>query len=141
MKEIIETIQLEYDKSNFLIDLARHTNGKLYIEILQTIQTKDEKGIQHQIKINPSVLSDIIEVLQNYLEIVPKHQLRTQQSLLKNDKEEIQGRYLKGVSMEDLAIQFDCPKNLIENVLRNRGIAIVSNKIPKPKRWFRRKRK
>ncbi len=85
------------------------------------------------------MLSDIIEVLQHYLKLVPKHQLSTQQSLLEIDKEKIQNNYLKGVPLEDLAILFDCPKNLIENVLHNRGIEIVCNEIPKPKKWYRKK--
>ena len=37
MKTILETTQLEFDKSDFLIDLVEHDNGKLYIEIVQTI--------------------------------------------------------------------------------------------------------
>ncbi len=37
MKDIIETTQLEFDKSAFLIDLVKHENGELYIEIIQTI--------------------------------------------------------------------------------------------------------
>ncbi len=37
MKEILETTQLEFDKSAFLIDLVKHQSGNLYIEITQTI--------------------------------------------------------------------------------------------------------
>jgi hypothetical protein len=37
MKTIIETKQLELDKSNFLIDLVKHENGLHYIEIIQQI--------------------------------------------------------------------------------------------------------
>ncbi len=37
MKEIIETTQLEFDKSAFLIDLVKLESGSLYIEIVQTI--------------------------------------------------------------------------------------------------------
>ena len=36
--------------------------------------------------------------------------------------------------MEYLAIQFNCRKYMIKNVLRNSGIAIVSNKLGKPKK-------
>jgi len=39
MKEIIETTQLEFDKSAFLIDLVKHEAGSLYIGIVQTILT------------------------------------------------------------------------------------------------------
>jgi hypothetical protein len=37
MKTILETTQLEFDKSTFLIDLVEHGNGQLYVEIVQTI--------------------------------------------------------------------------------------------------------
>jgi hypothetical protein len=37
MKEILETTQLQFDKSAFLIDLVKHDSGSLYVEIAQTI--------------------------------------------------------------------------------------------------------
>lgn len=70
MKTILETTQLEFDKSDFLIDLIEHENGKLYIEITQTILNTNKKA--DSIKINPSVLSDIIKVLKNYQAKLPK---------------------------------------------------------------------
>jgi len=70
MKTILETTQLEFDKSDFLIDLVEHENGQLYIEIVQTILNTNKKA--ESIKINPSVLSDIIKVLQNYQAKLPK---------------------------------------------------------------------
>ena len=69
MKTILETTQLEFDKSDFLIDLVEHENGQLYIEIVQTILNTNKKA--ESIKINPSVLSDIIKVLQNYQAKLP----------------------------------------------------------------------
>ena len=141
MKDIIKTVQIEYGNSTFLIDLARHSGGRSYIEILQILRTKEEQDIRQTIRINPVILQDIIEALQKYLMEVPKDQLRKKQKLSEAAMEKIQHHYLIGVPMEDLAMQFDCPKNLIENVLRNRGIAIVSNKIPKFKRFYRKKRK
>ena len=63
MKDIIETTLLEFDKSAFLIDLVKHENGELYVEIIQTI-LNDKKGEQ-SIKINASVLTELISVLQN----------------------------------------------------------------------------
>ena len=131
MKEILETTQLEFDKCAFLIDLVKHESGLLYIEIVQTINDNSKDG--QTIKINPSVLSDIIKVLQNYQAKIPGKIDKQTKHITEEDKQKVQDRYLKGVSLKDLAIQFDQSEELIEMVLRNRGIVIVPNEMPKPK--------
>lgn len=133
MKKILETTQLEFDKSDFLIDLVEHDNGKLYIEIVQTILNTNKKA--ESIKINPSVLSDIIKVLQNYQAKLPKESNLEIKHITELDQEKIQQNYLKGVSIKDLAMQSDQKPELIEMILRNKGIEIVENKLPKPKFW------
>lgn len=138
MKEILETTQLEFTKSAFLIDLVKHDSGSLYVEIVQTIY-KSEKGGQ-SIKINPSILTDIIQVLQNYHAKMQGKTSTNSIHLTEKDKQKIQDRYLKGVSVKDLALQFDQSDELIEMVLRNKGIQIVSNEVPKATWWRRRKR-
>lgn len=137
MKTIIETTQLEFDKSDFLIDLVEHDNGLLYIEIVQTII--DSKKENNSIKINPTVLTDIIKVLQNYQAKIPNKSDLKNKHITDSDQKIIQERYLKGVSIKDIAMQLDQTSELIEMVLRNRGIEIVEIELPKPK--FSRKRK
>lgn len=133
MKTIIETTQLEFDKSDFLIDLVKHGNGKLYIEIVQTILGSNKKS--ESIKINPTVLSDIIKVLQGYqTKLPPKSELELKH-ITEIDQEKIQNNYLKGVTIKDLAMQFDQEPELVEMILRNKGIEIVENTMPKPKYW------
>lgn len=138
MKEILETTQLEFDKSAFLIDLVKHDSGLLYIEVIQTIND-DNQNVQ-SIKINPSVLSDIIKVLQTYQVKMPVKIAKPTKHLSDSDQQKIQDRYLKGISIKDLTLQFDQSEELIEMVLRNKGIKIVSNEIPKSWRWRRRKK-
>ena len=133
MKTIIETTQLEFDKSDFLIDLVKHENGLLYIEITQNIiNSKNEKS---SIKINPTVLSDIIKVLQNYQAKVPYKPDSKNKHITDLEQQKIQERYLKGVSIKDLAMQFDQTSELIEMVLRNKGIEIVEIQLLKPEFW------
>ena len=145
MKTILETTQLEFDKSDFLIDLVEHENGQLYIEIVQTILNTNKKA--ESIKINPSVLSDIIKVLQNYQAKLPKESKLEIKHITEIDQEKIQSSYLKGVTIKDLAMRFEQTSELIEMVLRNKGIEIVENALPKPKfwrnnkNWKKRKRK
>lgn len=158
MEEILKTTLLEFEKSAFIIDLVKHNSGKQYIRILQTIQDESEKTNNNRaIKINPSLLSDIIRVLNSYQELIPddKKELQTMKNtsdipttqfrartLMESDKTAIQNRYLKGVSIADLTIQFDCKVELIEQVLRNSNIEIVDNKLPTPFYYkkFRRKK-
>lgn len=133
MKTILETTQLEFDKSDFLIDLIEHDNGQLYVEIVQTILYSNKKA--DSIKINSSVLSDIIKVLQNYYAKLPENSKLDIKHITELDQKKIQERYLKGVSIKDLAMQFDQTSELIEMILRNKGIEIVGNRFSKPKFW------
>lgn len=133
MKTIIETTQLEFDKSDFLIDLVKHDNGKLYVEIVQTILDSNKKS--ESIKINPSVLTDIIKVLQSYQTRLPQKSELDIKHITEIDQQKIQSNYLKGVTIKDLAMQFDQETELIEMILRNKGIEIVENTLPKPKFW------
>jgi hypothetical protein len=137
MKEILQTTLLEYGKSAFLIEIVRNATGAKYVEITQTITT-DPPEIQ-KIKINRVLLADILVTLLEYhLEIEEASKI-TPTYLTASDQQKIQDRYLKGIPIKDLALQFGKSEALIERVLRNRGIEIVSNKIPYKKRWKRRK--
>jgi hypothetical protein len=133
MKTILETTQLEFDKSDFLIDLVEHDNGQLYVEIVQTILYSNQKA--ESIKINPSVLTDIIKVLQNYHAKLPEESKLGIKHITETDQKKIQERYLKGVSIKDLAMQFDQSFELIKMVLRNKGVEIVENRLSKSMFW------
>lgn len=130
MKTILTTTQLEFDKSDFLIDLVKHENGKLYIEITQTIINSNKKA--ESIKINPTVLTDIIKVLLNYQAKLPQKSDHTLKYITESDKQKIQSNYLKGVTIKDLALQVGQDPEYIEMVLRNQGIEIVGDEIQKP---------
>lgn len=139
MKKILKTKQLEFDKSGFLIDLVEHESGKLYIEITHRILDAD--NVAETIKINPSVLPDILRVLHSYQAFLPKESKPTYNLLTESDQDEVQSRYLKGVPIKDIAMQFAQTKELIEMILRNRGIEIVDNSLPKKRFWRRKSRR
>ena len=132
MKEILETVLLEFDQSSFLIELVRHTNDRKYIEINQTIY--ENKADDNLIKINPSVLSELIEVLLNYKDKISDERTRDSNRTWDEKKRKIQRRYLKGIPIKDLVLQFEYSKSFIETILRNSGIEIVSNRLPKATR-------
>jgi len=140
MDEKLQTTLLEYDKSTFLLDLIKHSNGILYVAIQQTIHLDKDKSEIHKIKINPTILPDIIEVLSQYKEKLPIDKLSASNYFSIERIQEIIKRYLKGgVKIKDLALQFDCSEEIIEQILRNKGIEIVSNEIPKRDKFRRRK--
>jgi len=135
MKNILETTQLEFDKSNFLIDIVKHDSGRLYIEINQTIGS--EFASNRTIKINPVLLTGIITVLIDYQSKLQNDPAFTGH-ISDSDQLKMQNRYLKGVKIEDLSLQFDLGPNQIKQILKNRGIPIVSQDAPK-KYWKKKK--
>ena len=132
MKEILETVLLEFDQSSFLIELVRHTNDRKYIEINQTIY--ENKADDNLIKINPSVLSELIEVLLNYKDKISDERTRDSNRTWDEKKRKIQRLYLKGIPIKDLVLLFGYSKNFIETILQNSRIEIVSNRLPKTSR-------
>ena len=141
MKEILKTTLLEFDKSTFLIDLVKHEGGKIYISILQTIHLNEQPPMQQEIRINPSLLDEMLEVLVSYQNYLPKvKQKKSKQWLSKVDQDKIQNRYLKGISIKDIAMQFDCPEELMIQVLQNRGIEIVPDNTNELKKIKNRKK-
>lgn len=136
MEDILETTHLEFDKSSFLIEIIKHRNGKKYVEINQTIHEND--GNLHSIKINPQILDEIIDVLQQYQS---KLLVKSNKPIPEDTQREIQNRYLKGISLKELALQFRLKQDVIEGILRSRGIEIISNEIPKNKKYRKRYKK
>ncbi len=138
MEEIIKSTLLEYEKSTFIIDLIKHKSGKNYINVQQNIEGKNSQ----ELKINLSVLTDIISVLKNYQKEFTVPASRLSKSYFSEDKQKsVVERYFKGVTIEDLALQFDCSKQIIEQILFNKGIEIVDNNQPTQKKNFRYRRR
>jgi hypothetical protein len=138
MKKILVTKQLEFDKSTLLIDLIKLDSGSVYIEILQRIHDEILPG--QTIKINPSILMDIVDVLLAYHEKVPKKQVEGFLHFTESDKKNLQARYLKGVAIPDLAMQYGASEPIIEMILRNRGIVVMRDVVPEKKARWRKKR-
>lgn len=132
MDDILKTKLLEFDKSAFLIDLVRHDSGQLYVAITQSISQGQK---YHQtIRINPSVLPELIETLKRFQNEIDYKPPKPPEYFSEADKEKIREKYLKGITIKDLALQFEKPENLIEQVLRNMEIEIVPDGLPGRKR-------
>ena len=129
MKETIDKNILTYDKSTYTLKLIKIRSRSFYVEIAQTIHGSEENV--NSIKINPSVLPDVIEALQDYKQILDEAFIIGAKYISKTDQQKVQDRYLKGVSIKDIALQIGKSEELIETILRNRNIEIVSNEMPK----------
>lgn len=141
MDSILKTVLLEHEKSSFLNDLVKYQDKNLYVRITQTIQIGKQDYLKQEIKINPGLLTEIMEVLSGYQNEIPQFQVNKKDGLTEENIRAIQTRYLKGIEIKDLAIQFNCKEELIKQVLNNRGIKIVSNKPEKKPYWKWRRKK
>ncbi|TAF76119.1 MAG: hypothetical protein EAZ53_04250 [Bacteroidetes bacterium] len=129
MEDIIKSIMLEYEKSSFLIDLIKHESGYKFVKITQKIY---ESKITNELNINPTILTDLISVLEQFKNEIENISQQNSLSYFSDQRQKsIIDRYLKGVTIEDLALQFDCSVEIINQILYNKGIKIVDNKMPK----------
>jgi hypothetical protein len=134
MEDIIKNIQLEFEKSTFLLDVVKHTNGKLFVQIIQTIQSKKKNNERQTIKLNPEVLPNIIETLKSYQTLINQQETQTNRKTSFEFTNQIVSRYLKGISIKDLMIQFDFKEETIKQILRNNEIEIVEEMKTKKRR-------
>jgi len=134
MEEITKTILLEYEKSTFNIDLIRRNSGSQYVKIRQLISDKEELK---ELNINFSALTDILFVLQSYHREISKlhFPFSNNKSYFSEEKQaSVVRRYLKGVPIADLTLQFDCSIEIIEQILLNREIYIIEYDSPPSKK-------
>ncbi len=140
MKTIVATEQFDYENNSYVIDLVQHEDHLYTVEIIQSKSIKLSLE-QSRIVINPAVLSQFIKVLQNFNAKSLLNPSFYKKHLSALDEKHIQESYLKGVSIKNLAIQFDQSVELIEMVLRNNGIVLAENKPPRYwRKPYRRKK-
>lgn len=133
----LDSVQLKYKKSTFIIDLMEHDNGLSYIAIEQTIHAEKDETIIRQIIVNPSALGSIIKVLTGFSKVIS--QKTSAINILSSEKKkEVIKRYFNSVDIKDLALQFSCSSDTIKKIIISEGIEIVSNKVPKGKKYWRK---
>ena len=137
--EIVNT-----EKSRYNLELIKATNGILYVSISQSVFVNYLDTTESKVRIRPSDLDEIIQILVSYQSEIRKNHPR-KKVLTDFRKKELINRYLnKGLEIETLAVQFDCSVTEIKQLLFENSIAVTSNAIvnDKPvKRFWRRKRR
>jgi len=125
MHEVISSSMLEHQSSTFVVDLMKTEKGTRYINVTQTVERPEQLPLRQEIKIHSAVLDDFIRVLNAVAKEIPEAQLLSRKPISQEQRNEIQNRYLKGVSIRDLTVQFDVPVQMIEEVLREKRIPIT----------------
>lgn len=135
---LLHSIIIEYEKSTFFVEMLEHTNGQEYVTIEQIIHFDNEDHHSKTIRINPVALDNIILAL---IEMGTKLSARKREKMFsKKVQQEIVRRYLKGVDINDLILQFGGDKEAISKALLMNDVEIVSPEVPKysPNRWKKR---
>jgi len=144
MQEILKTEIINTEKSRYNLELIKAANGISYVSITQSVFVNYLDTIESRVRIRPSDLDEIIQILISYQSEIKKNYPR-KKVLTDFRKKELINRYLnKCLEIETLAVQFDCSVTEIKQLLIENSIAVTSNAIAndKPaKRFWRRKRR
>ena len=126
MAEILKSTLLEFDKSFTHINFMKPLSGENYITVEQTMANNYTK---QKIKINISDLPQIISTLQMYQkELSDLNSDICKNYLSKEKQQSVVKRYLKGISIPDLALQFDCTIETISAILSGNEIEMDDEK-------------
>ncbi|TDB66044.1 hypothetical protein [Arundinibacter roseus] len=140
MDKLIKKSLLNHGKSTIQIKLLRHTSGKMYVQIQQTIEGPPETS--SEINLNPALLPEILTVLQLYQNEIVTASLPKKPVFSQKDQQRMVHWYLKGVSAKDIGLLFNTKEEIIHDILLKNEIELAENKVPTPKKKrfrFRRK--
>lgn len=132
MAENLRSTLLEFDKSSTQISFMKPSSGENYITVEQTMLNNYSK---QKIKINISDLPQIISTFQMYQKELSDPSSDLCKNYLSKEKQQsVVKRYLKGISIPDLALQFDCTIETISAVLSGHEIEMEDEKTLKSQR-------
>jgi len=135
MKKFTNPIKLNFEDRNIKMELTEDDSGLFQIVISQIFS---KNGKRQQLILDTPILKRFIEALENYQKLIYTPKLN-KDNLYKNHIK-IEERYLRGVSIKDLAMQFEETEEAIKNLLTRRGIEIVDLSPPrKPYRGWKKR--
>lgn len=126
MEEILKSTLIDLEKSFFYINFMKHSSGEKYISIEQTLASNYKK---QKVTLKVSDLTQLITVLENYKnENFTPDPFDAPKYFSKEKLQSIVSIYFKGISIKDIALQFDCSVEIIEKVLTYKEIEITDDK-------------
>jgi hypothetical protein len=142
MDELVRSHKLQFEKSNYFIQIYKQENGYEYIKIIQNIGN----DVKTSILINPNNLDEIIDVLVRFRgEIALNQKIDDKYFIKEDDKKAIINTFLKGITIKDLSLQFRYKEDAIRELLVKNdieiieGIEIKSSFYQKKNSWNKRK--
>ncbi len=122
MDELVRSHKLQFEKSNYFIQIYKQENGYEYIKIIQNIGN----DIKNSILINPNNLEEIIQTLISFKEEISLNQNIEDKFFIKEeDKKVIINTFLKGITIKDLSLQFRYKADAIRELLVKNDIEII----------------
>ncbi len=139
MDELVRSKKLQFEKSNYFIQIYKQESGIEYIKIIQNIGN----NLKSSILINPNNLDDLIQTLIDFREEISLNQNIVDKNFIKeDDRKGLINTFLKGVTIRDLSLQFQYNEEAIREFLIKNNIEIVEGiELHSDKRKFWRKRK
>ena len=120
MQEILKSTLLDFEKSFFYVNFMKHTSGEKYVSIEQTFASNYKK---QRVTLKSSDLEQLITVLENYKnETFTPDPFKPRNYFSKEKQRSIVKIYLKGVPINDMALQFGCSPEIIKNTLIHEGV-------------------
>ena len=137
MDELVRSNKLQFEISNYFIQIYKQENGYEYIKIIQNIGN----DIKNSILINPNNLNEIIHTLVRFRDEIALNQKIDDKYFVKEeDKKGIINTFLKGITIKDLSLQFRYKEDAIRELLVKNDIEIIEGIKIIPNKWkYRRK--
>lgn len=137
MDELVRSNKLQFEKSNYFIQIYKQENGYEYIKIIQNIGN----DVKNSILINPNNLDEIIDTLSRFRDEIALNQKIDDKYFIKEeDKKAIINTFLKGITIKDLSLQFRYKEDAIRELIVKNNIEIIEGIKIIPNKWkFRRK--
>ncbi|PJJ08257.1 hypothetical protein CLU83_1511 [Flavobacterium sp. 1] len=136
MDELVRSKKLQFEKSNYFIQIYKQKTGIEYIKIIQNIGS----DVKSSILINPNNLDGIIDTLISFKEEIALNQKIDDNYFIKEeDKKAIINTFLKGITIKDLNLQFGYKEDTIRELLVKNEIEIIEGINIKPNFYQKRK--